>query len=337
MASQEMMIYPKLGVEGIDIRIDTTNIQEVVKKFGKNFQKKEWKAVTYYTYKEQGITFAIDPYDANDIVRSIILQAPFQGKTTKGIVLGKTILKEAADLYDKGYFTSNYETIVKLNGISFFSLSKKKGKLNTKGIIYKIEINNDGDFGIPSRTNYTFNTEKSNAVFEDLKKVLISKDVSQKKIDSLFDYYKKNKNRPFIPEVSKRLSRQIEDGISQEIYEVSDRGRYQVQIFSTSEKILSVSVSKPDGALWFENNLNSNINTRDLTNLSTFGTFCGFAGAPPRDCRAMLTMVKNESQDLLKSWLYSKNLELAAYGYVGLSFLAEKVYLRQKTKNECSF
>lgn len=57
-----------------------------------------------------------------------------------------------------------------------------------------------------------------------------------------------------------------------------------------------------------------------------YGFFCGIAGTPPAKCQEMLDLVNNFNYVSLVKWCASLNPEIAAYGYTGISFLAQQGY-----------
>ncbi len=156
---QVHILIPNKGIEGIPVIVDTTTISDVIKLYGDNYFKQETSLMTIYKYETIGLTFKVSLYDKNQVIRSIVAEAPFQAKTKNGIILNESTMNDIWKLYDsEGCFTSENNAYSVQNGISFFikKESNEKG-YNPNEKIYKIEINNNGLYGIPSRVNFEFN------------------------------------------------------------------------------------------------------------------------------------------------------------------------------------
>jgi len=93
------------AVEGVGIKgitVGKSSQTDVVKKFGKDYEE-----VTYETYSKQlkykklGLSFFYCQSDAKQIIFSIEIRAPFKAVTAKGVVLGKSTVKDVERIYGK--------------------------------------------------------------------------------------------------------------------------------------------------------------------------------------------------------------------------------------------
>ena len=91
---QTNLLLPGKGIEGIPVVLDSSNISDVIKQFGDDYLISTTTLVTYYQYNKKGLTFQIDPYDKNQIVRSISVESPFQAKVHNSIVLNESTMNE---------------------------------------------------------------------------------------------------------------------------------------------------------------------------------------------------------------------------------------------------
>ena len=84
---QGHLLIPKRGIAGVPIIIDSSNINEVINFYGNSYQKKEYHYTTIYRYDSLGLIFELDPYDKNEIIRSIEITYPMIAKTNEGVIL----------------------------------------------------------------------------------------------------------------------------------------------------------------------------------------------------------------------------------------------------------
>jgi len=127
---QVNLLLPGKGIEGISVVLDSSNISDVIKQFGDDYLMSTTTSVTFYQYNKKGLTFQIDPYDKNQIIRSISVEFPFQAKMNNGIVLNESTMNDVWKLYkENGCFTSGDYAWRPQKGISFYIKRdpKKKG------------------------------------------------------------------------------------------------------------------------------------------------------------------------------------------------------------------
>jgi len=321
------LIIPRKGIEEISIIIDSSKISDVIAIFGTDYNLTENKITTNYRYEKIGLTFQIDPYDKNQIVRSISVESPFEAKTENGIVLNKSSMKDVLNTYDdKGCFTSNSYAWNTQDGISFYI----KKYPNEKGYdpnekIYKIEVNNEGNNGISSKINFEFNNEPVQKKLTSLITILESKNFAFDSLESFWSKEKANEKEPYGLEKQITLSREIQNNLIQENIEIRIVGSsYDLNIFKSNNRLeyLKLTDNKERKTL-IERIENPQLEKFDL-DVYTFGTFCGIAGTPPDKCQEMLELVKERNYRELAKWLKSINPEVATYGYIGLEFLKQK-------------
>lgn len=119
-----------VGVEGI--RVGKSTAADVIKKLGKGYQTKKYgKYSTAIVYPKLGLAFYSCQADKKKEIFDIEMRAPFQVKTSKGIVLGKSTLDEVYKIYGKSKDGLEYK------GVSFF-YAKFRGK-NTVTVIDIVE------------------------------------------------------------------------------------------------------------------------------------------------------------------------------------------------------
>ena len=68
---QTNVLIPNKGIEEISIVIDSSTISDVIEIYGTDYTLSEKTLITDYRFDKIGLTFQIDPYDKNKIVRSI--------------------------------------------------------------------------------------------------------------------------------------------------------------------------------------------------------------------------------------------------------------------------
>jgi hypothetical protein len=326
--AQTKLLIPKKGIEGISIVIDSSTISDVIEIYGTDYTLSEKTLITNYRFDKIGLTFQIDPYDKNKIVRSISVESPFKAKTENGIVLNESTMKDVWNTYnDKGSFTSKTYAWNTQNGISYYI----KKDPNEKGFdaeekIFKVEINNDGDFGISSRTNFEYNDEPVKEKLNSLITILKSDNFNFQKLDSFWSAEKITEKEAYGLEKRISFNRKIDNNLTQESSELWLVGSsYNLNIIKSSdnELVYLKLTNNNERKILFERIENSDFEKADF-DVYTYGTFCGIAGTPPDKCQKMLDLVNANNYDQLVSWLKSINPEIATYGYIGLEFLKKK-------------
>ncbi|NMM47643.1 hypothetical protein [Marinigracilibium pacificum] len=334
-------ITPRVGIEGIPITIDESRIDDVTSEYGSNYRLVEHKLLTEFKYDSLGLTFGIDPMDANKIVRKISVQSPFKAQTKNGIILNQSTMKDVQNLYNEtGCFTNYSTAYCPQDGITFYIKRdpSKKG-FDTNEVIFKIEINNNNEFGIPSRVNFKYDDQPTAKKLEKLQSILNSKNFDLKEIEQYFEKEQNNKG-PFAISSFMGFSRNLEFDIFQSYRDFQlGRDHYELIILTSNDslvycklttkdnliierkefKIISYNLNKRKAKYTNEIDLNNSLSSP--INIYTFGTFCGFVGTPPDKCGEMLRLVNDNNYSELSGWLKSLNPEISAYGYVGLSFL----------------
>ncbi|WP_147298988.1 hypothetical protein [Winogradskyella sediminis] len=324
---QTNVLIPNKGIEGISIVIDSSTISDVIEIYGTDYNLSEKTLITNYRFDKIGLTFQIDPYDKNKIVRSISVQSPFKAKTENGIVLNESTMKDVWNIYnDKGCFTSKTYAWNTQNGISYYIKKDPNEKgYDTEEKIFKIEINNDGDFGISSRTNFEFNEEPVKEKLNSLIAILKLDNFNFQKLDSFWSQEKITEKEPYGLEKRTSLNRKIENNLTQESSELWLLGSsYNLNIIKLSNNqlvYLKLTDNNKQKTL-FERIENSNFGRTDF-DVYTYGTFCGIAGTPPDKCQEMLNLVNKKDFNELAKWMQSLNPEIATYGYIGLQYLVQ--------------
>jgi len=318
------LLVPNKGIEGIPVVLDSSNISDVIKIYGNGYLKSETNLVTYYRYEKFGLTFQIDPYDKNQLVRSIFAESPFQAKTRNGIVLNESTMNDVWNLYnDKSCFTSKTHAWNSQKGISFYIKKDPNNKgYDTSEKIYKIEINSDGDFGIPSRVNFEFENEPVQKKLNSLIAILKSDNFDFERLDSFWSKEKSTEKEPYGLEKRTVFSRQIENNLTQENIEIRIVGSsYDLNIFKSNNDLAYLKLTdNNEQKTLIERIENPELEKTDL-DVYTYGAFCGIAGTPPEKCQEMLELVRKKNYKELANWLKSINPEIATYGYIGLDFL----------------
>ncbi|HQU85393.1 MAG TPA: hypothetical protein PKY59_19790 [Pyrinomonadaceae bacterium] len=113
-----------VGIDGIRVGKSTT--ADVIKKYGKSYQTKKYgKYSQAVIYPKLGLAFYSCQADKKNEVFDIEMRAPFQVKTAKGIVLGKSTLEDIQKVYGKKKDGLEYK------GVSFFYANYKGKKTVT--------------------------------------------------------------------------------------------------------------------------------------------------------------------------------------------------------------
>jgi len=89
-----------VGVGGI--RVGKSTSADVIKKYGKSFRREINKKYSYQlTYDRAGLSFYFCQNDIRDEVFLIEIKAPFMGRTSRGVVLGRSTKEETEKIYGK--------------------------------------------------------------------------------------------------------------------------------------------------------------------------------------------------------------------------------------------
>lgn len=324
---QTSVIIPNKGLEGISIVIDSSKISDVIDMYGTDYILTEKTLIINNRYDKLGLTFQIDPYDKNQIVRSISVESPFKAKTENGIVLNESTMKDVWNRYnDKGCFTSKSHAWNTQNGISFYiKKDPKENGFDTGVKIYKIEVNNDNDFGISSRVNFEFNDIPVQEKLNNLIAILKSESFDAKKLNEFWTKKKATEKEPYGLEKWTVFDRQIENNLTQENIEIRIVGSsYDLNIFKSNDDLSNLKLTdNKEQKVLIERIENRQLENTDL-DVYTYGTFCSIDGTPPDKCQEMLVLVRVKNYKELASWLKSINQEIATYGYIGIEFLNQK-------------
>lgn len=328
--SQTNLIIPTKGIEGIPVVIDSTNISEVINLYGDNYSKTEKSWGTDYQYDKIGLTFEINPYDKNQIVRSIYVEYPFQAYTINGIVLNKSTMNDVLKLYTYSvcYTDINYACSSQ-KGVSFYinKDSNEKG-YNPEEVIIKIQIHNKSETGFSSRVNFEFNDEPLKSKLQELISILKEEKFDYEKLELFWKAEKETEKAPYGLEKRVYFLREIESKLIQENINLYIAGGfYSLNLVKSGERLLYLKFSDQNKKeIIYERKDTSKLYKIDSLSFPTddfvYGMFCGIAGIPPGKCKAMLQLVKEKKYESLVVWLNSYSPEIATYGYIGLDFLS---------------
>lgn len=113
-----------VGIEGL--RVGSSTMADVVKKFGKNYKTRKYgKYSTAISYPKFGLAFYMCQTDAKKQIFDIEMRAPYKVKTGKGVILGKSTLQDIEKIYGKSKDGLEYR------GVSFFYANFKGKKTVT--------------------------------------------------------------------------------------------------------------------------------------------------------------------------------------------------------------
>lgn len=322
---QVHILIPSKGIEGVPVVVDTTTIADVIKFYGDNYSKQENTLITSYKYETIGLTFQISSYDKNQIIRSIIVEAPFQAKTKNGIILNESTMNDVWSLYNgKGCFTSENNAYHVQNGISFFikrDIDEQGYNPNEK--IYKIDINNNEKYGTTSRKNFEFNRKPIEEKLSELLSILKTDIIDFTELDLFWKKEEKTETKPYGLKKRTNFNRKIENNFSQESIDIMIVGSfYHLNIIKAYENVVYLKFTDGNDSTLFER-IDKKWNLSDF-DVYVYGTFCSIDGSPPKKCKEMLKLVQENNYQQLAEWVKSINPELATYGYVGLDFLKRK-------------
>jgi hypothetical protein len=122
----EKVVVVKEGVGFNGLSIGKSTMSDVAKKFGKDYKWVVNKKYSYQmTYAKLGLAFYMCQTDKRKEIFDIEIRAPFQAKTSKGVILGKSTLEEIYKIYGKSNDGLEYR------GVSFFYANFKGKKTVT--------------------------------------------------------------------------------------------------------------------------------------------------------------------------------------------------------------
>lgn len=107
------------GIDGI--RVGKSTSADVIKKFGKPTKVVKYKKYSAQMVYPGGISYYYCQADKKMTIFDIEMRAPFEVKTSKGVVLSKSTLEDVYKIYGKSKDGLEYR------GVSFF-YAKYKGK-----------------------------------------------------------------------------------------------------------------------------------------------------------------------------------------------------------------
>lgn len=342
---QENLIIPRRGISTIPIVIDTSSATHLTAYLGGNFRVTRVKYKTTYHYDSLGLSFDIDPYDKNQIIRSIYIQYPFKGRTINGIVLNESTAKDLENIYGNvTYFPEGEYVRIYHSGISYYiklDSRKKKKKINRDERISRIRIDNDGQYGSTSTINFEFNNEPVEKKLNELISILRVEPMSFQKLEAFWAAEAKTESEPYGIRKQTKLNRKIEMGMTQEFMQVEMvRKTVHLNLVKSGDKLIHVRLSEANQEKDIYERVNTflldsivkshdrSLDTSSLLsipfNLIYFGAFCGIGGSPPVGCKSLLRLVNDNNYEEISTWLFSLNPEIAAYGYMGLDFLRRK-------------
>lgn len=125
---QPKLIKEGVGVEGIKVGRSTS--ADVIKRLGKVYRWEVNKKYSYQmTYDSIGLSFYFCQSDKTEQIFLIEVKSPYKGKTSKGVLFGRSTKEETEKLYGKPSDGFEYQ------GINFYY--NRYGKRN---IITEIDI-----------------------------------------------------------------------------------------------------------------------------------------------------------------------------------------------------
>jgi hypothetical protein len=121
------LIQEGKGMSGITVGRSTMN--DVIKKFGKDYKWIENKKYSYQMTYANGLSFYICQSDKRKQIFVIEMRPPYKAKTSRGITMGKSTLAEVHKKYGKLKSGTEYR------GISFYYRN-----LDGKNIITSMDV-----------------------------------------------------------------------------------------------------------------------------------------------------------------------------------------------------
>ena len=124
--TEKSVVVVKEGGGFNGLKIGKSTMAEVAKKFGKDYKWTTNKKYSYQmTYAKLGLSFYMCQSDKGKEIFDIEIRAPFQAKTSKGVVLGKSTLEDIYKIYGKSKDGLEYR------GVNFFYANYKGKKTVT--------------------------------------------------------------------------------------------------------------------------------------------------------------------------------------------------------------
>ena len=125
---QPKLIKEGVGIEGIKVGKSTS--ADVIKRFGKVYRWEVNKKYSYQmTYENMGLSFYFCQNDKTEEIFLIEIKSPYKGRTSKGVVLGRSTKEEAEKLYGRPHDGFEYP------GINFYY-----NRYGNRNIITEIDI-----------------------------------------------------------------------------------------------------------------------------------------------------------------------------------------------------
>jgi len=119
------VIREGVGIEGIRVGRSTSN--EVIKRFGRGYRWEKNKKYSFQmTYDSLGLSFYMCQSDKSEVIFLIEIKSPYKGKTSRGVVLGKSTKEETEKIYGKPRDGFEY------TGVNFYYNKYGKRKVITE-------------------------------------------------------------------------------------------------------------------------------------------------------------------------------------------------------------
>lgn len=166
--------------------------------------------------------------------------------------------------------------------------------------------------------------------------LLTDKGVSSKEYNTFWKREQANKNKSDAILKILIFERDLENGLHQKLDELHfGSDIYHFNIIMSKEQVIylhiyeSMTVKKAKTKFeYFDDKVYPNLifsNEMDYpTTVNFFGIACSYDGTPPKICKLMQKLVKDNNVKKLRKWLYSLNPEIAVYGYLGFCSLELK-------------
>jgi len=113
-----------VGFDGLVVGKST--MADVAKRLGKDYKLKTHKKYSFQMIYPNGLSFYICQSDKRKQIFDIELRVPFEAKTRKGVILGKSTLADIQKIYGK-----NNDGGLQYRGVSFFYANYKGKKVVT--------------------------------------------------------------------------------------------------------------------------------------------------------------------------------------------------------------
>jgi len=119
------VIREGVGIEGIRVGKSTSN--DVIKRFGRVYRWEKNKKYSFQmTYDAHGLSFYMCQSDKSAVIFLIEIKSPYKGKTSRGVVLGKSTKEETEKIYGKPRDGFEYK------GVNFYYNKYGKRKVITE-------------------------------------------------------------------------------------------------------------------------------------------------------------------------------------------------------------